>query len=137
MSSARCQVVETMRYHVPHRSIPATLGVLRRYMSLTSRSFYALDSITCNPIPLVLITNSFLERALLTREEKTVVLDLWMVSSRLSHEHFTLFCTRFKSCGNMDAVSCNVKAICQRIPAYKGCASTHAKTRLNARSLDH
>ena len=60
-----------------------------------------------------------------------------MVTSLLSHEHLTLFCKWFESCGNIDAVTFHVKAICQRIPAYKGCASTHAKTRLNARSLDH
>ena len=60
-----------------------------------------------------------------------------MVTSLLSHEHLTLFCKRFESCGNMDAVPFHVKVICQRIPTHQGCASTHANTRLNARSLEH
>jgi len=51
--------------------------------------------------------------------------------------HFAWFCKRCKSCGHIDAVPFNVKAICQRIPAHKGCASTHANARVNARSLEH
>jgi hypothetical protein len=78
-------------------------------MLLTSRCFYALDSITCNHSTLVLSTHGFLQRALLTRAEKTVVLDLSMGTSLLSHEHLTLCCQRFESCGNMDAVPFHVK----------------------------
>src|SRR6266446_5419880 len=60
-----------------------------------------------------------------------------MGTSLLSHEHLPLCCKQFESCGNIDAVPFHVKVICQRMPTHKGCASTHAKTRLHARSLEH
>jgi len=72
-----------------------------------------------------------------TCEEKTVRLDLWMVTSLLSHEHLAWCCKWFEPCGNIDAVPFHVKAICQRMPTHLGCASTHANTGLNARSLQH
>src|SRR6266516_2093717 len=60
-----------------------------------------------------------------------------MGTSLLSHEHLPLFCKHLESCGNMDDVPFHVKVICQRRPTHTGCASTPAKTRLNARSVEH